>query len=239
MSGIAGGRHLVRDDPEHPDPGFADLYASLPDAADLEPWLGWCRRAAPPVLYLGVGTGRLAVPLARAGVELVGVDAHPGMLQRLAARLPEIELVEKRIEQLRMGRRCELVIAPAGVLAEPRQLAAAAAHSSRLVAFELVNPHWLAAGAAPGVRVLSFTEAAGGVARVEVDYPGGWTQAATIPLHWPEAVEDFLATAGLDLVLMRGAGDEPDLAASATYYVLACRRFRSAQMPSTYRRLLG
>jgi len=64
-------RRLVRDDPEHPDPGFAELYASLADAADLEPWLGWCRAAAGPVLYLGVGAGRPAVPLAASGIELV------------------------------------------------------------------------------------------------------------------------------------------------------------------------
>ena len=58
----------VRDDPGDPDPGFADLYASLPDATDLEPWLGWCRQARGPVLYLGVGVGRLAVPLHMGGV---------------------------------------------------------------------------------------------------------------------------------------------------------------------------
>ena len=37
-----------------------------------------------PVLELGVGTGRLAVPLA-ATVRVVGIDASPQMLQRLAA----------------------------------------------------------------------------------------------------------------------------------------------------------
>ena len=33
----AGVVRFVRDDPEHPDAGFAELYASLPDATDLEP----------------------------------------------------------------------------------------------------------------------------------------------------------------------------------------------------------
>jgi SAM-dependent methyltransferase len=39
-----------------------------------------------PVLELGVGSGRLAVPVAAAGVDVWGLDASPAMLDRLAAR---------------------------------------------------------------------------------------------------------------------------------------------------------
>lgn len=39
-----------------------------------------------PVLELGVGTGRLAIPLAARGVEVHGVDTSPEMLARLAAK---------------------------------------------------------------------------------------------------------------------------------------------------------
>ncbi|HYZ01713.1 MAG TPA: hypothetical protein VFA92_09475, partial [Candidatus Binatia bacterium] len=70
---MAAGRRVVRDDALQPDPGFAELYAALPVAADLEPWLSACLDAGGPVLYVGVGAGRLAVPLAASGVELVGV----------------------------------------------------------------------------------------------------------------------------------------------------------------------
>src|SRR5215471_16332786 len=128
---------IVRDDPQDPDPGFAELYASFPDATDLEPWLGWCREAAAPVLYLGIGAGRLAVPLAAAGVELVGVDAHPGMLDRLRRRLPDAELVLARIEDLDLGRRFPLVMSPSSILGDPSRLAVAARHSSSRVALEL------------------------------------------------------------------------------------------------------
>ena len=38
------------------------------------------------VLELGVGTGRLAIPLAAAGLEVTGLDASPAMLARLAAK---------------------------------------------------------------------------------------------------------------------------------------------------------
>jgi SAM-dependent methyltransferase len=39
-----------------------------------------------PVLELGVGTGRLAIPLAARGLAVTGVDASPAMLSRLAAK---------------------------------------------------------------------------------------------------------------------------------------------------------
>ena len=40
------------------------------------------------VLELGVGTGRIAIPLAQAGCQVVGVDASPAMLSQLARRDP-------------------------------------------------------------------------------------------------------------------------------------------------------
>jgi SAM-dependent methyltransferase len=221
-------RRIVRDDPERPDPGFAELYASLPDAADPEPWLGWCRAASGPVLYLGVGAGRLAVPLAAAGVELVGVDAHPAMLAHLRARLPEAELVPARIEDLRLDRRFGLVLGPSGVLGTAERLAAAARHAGGLVAMELMNPHWLLAGGHAGVRVLC---AAAGRAEIEVDYPGDWTQRAEVELRWPEDVERLLASAGLRLELMRGRDADGDLADSETYFVLARARPTASRTP--------
>lgn len=39
-----------------------------------------------PVLELGVGTGRLALPLADRGLEVTGLDASPAMLERLRAK---------------------------------------------------------------------------------------------------------------------------------------------------------
>lgn len=39
-----------------------------------------------PVLELGIGTGRLALPLAAAGVAVHGIDASPAMVERLRAK---------------------------------------------------------------------------------------------------------------------------------------------------------
>ena len=45
------------------------------------------------VLELGVGTGRLAVPLAQSGLRVVGIDSSPAMLAALSAK-PDGRLVE-------------------------------------------------------------------------------------------------------------------------------------------------
>lgn len=43
---------------------------------------------AGPVLELGVGTGRLAIPLAESGITVIGIDASPAMLERLRMKDP-------------------------------------------------------------------------------------------------------------------------------------------------------
>src|SRR5204862_5040256 len=45
--------------------------------------------AARPVVELGVGTGRIAIPTALAGVHVIGVDSSAGMLEVCAARARE------------------------------------------------------------------------------------------------------------------------------------------------------
>jgi SAM-dependent methyltransferase len=51
-------------------------------------------RSGGPVLELGVGTGRIAVPIAAAGIEVVGVDLSAGMLEvaRERAELAGVEV---------------------------------------------------------------------------------------------------------------------------------------------------
>ncbi|MFN2606758.1 MAG: class I SAM-dependent methyltransferase [Acidimicrobiales bacterium] len=59
-----------------------DTEAAVACLADLS--------AGGPVLELGVGTGRLALPLAGRGLAVTGVDASPAMVARLAAK-PGVE----------------------------------------------------------------------------------------------------------------------------------------------------
>jgi SAM-dependent methyltransferase len=57
--------------------------------------------AGGPVVELAVGTGRIAVPTARAGVHVIGVDESPGMLA-IAREYAEREGVSDRVD-LRVG----------------------------------------------------------------------------------------------------------------------------------------
>jgi SAM-dependent methyltransferase len=217
----------VRDDPLHPDPAFADLYAALPEPKDLWPWLDWCR-AAELVLYLGIGAGRLAAPLLRAGIEIVGVDAHPGMLAHLRRRLPGIEAYQALIETLDLARRFDLVIGPSSILMTDANLAAAARHlrPGGRVGMELMNPHWLLSGPHEGVRLVASTIAP---VVMEVDYrlPDGTVVTQVVedghhPGPWPEGAEERLERLGLQMEWMGGTRGA-DLADSPTYYVLASR----------------
>jgi SAM-dependent methyltransferase len=68
---------------------FADVYDDwYGDVSDVDTTVAAVEALAGggPVLELGVGTGRLAVPLAGRGLEVHGVDASPAMLERLAAK---------------------------------------------------------------------------------------------------------------------------------------------------------
>lgn len=55
---------------------------------DLEFYENFARRAGGPVLELGVGTGRVAVPLAEAGIEVWGIDNDASMLARADGNAP-------------------------------------------------------------------------------------------------------------------------------------------------------
>ena len=47
---------------------------------DIEFYVEEAHRSGGPVVELAVGTGRIAVPIASAGIEVIGVDSSEGML---------------------------------------------------------------------------------------------------------------------------------------------------------------
>lgn len=76
-------------------------YESIGYHHDVPFYVDLARRSGGPVLELGCGTGRVLLPTARAGVEVVGVDGSPGMLERLRAGLSgEPEEVCRRVRVL-------------------------------------------------------------------------------------------------------------------------------------------
>lgn len=67
---------------------YDDWYGDLGDTAACVEVLAELaeRGSGGAVLELGVGTGRLAVPLAERGVKVIGLDSSPAMLERLRAK---------------------------------------------------------------------------------------------------------------------------------------------------------
>ena len=81
-----------------------DVHAEFYDAlyagydVDIPFYVAEARRAGSPVLELACGTGRVAIPVAHAGIEVVGVDSSPAMLERFRGRLSDLPpLVRQRI----------------------------------------------------------------------------------------------------------------------------------------------
>jgi SAM-dependent methyltransferase len=73
--------------------GFADVYDEWYPGSDevdaVVEFVAGLVRSPGHLLELGVGTGRLAIPLAATGIDVHGVDASPAMLDRLRARDPD------------------------------------------------------------------------------------------------------------------------------------------------------
>ena len=58
-----------------------DLFYSAEDTEEIAFYHDLCKATGGPILELGVGTGRIALPLAREGLEVIGVDLHEPMLK--------------------------------------------------------------------------------------------------------------------------------------------------------------
>lgn len=99
---------------------IAELYDpwSRSVTEDVGFYVAEARKAGGPVVELGVGTGRIAVPVAEAGVPVIGVDSSAGMLEvcrRRAAAVGVERLLELRLGDLRappVDERVRLVLSP-------------------------------------------------------------------------------------------------------------------------------
>jgi 2-polyprenyl-3-methyl-5-hydroxy-6-metoxy-1,4-benzoquinol methylase len=87
---------------------FDELAAS---GVDVHGEATFVMRFAPgSVLDAGCGTGRVAIELARRGVEVVGVDVDPSMLETARSNGPEVEWHEHDLGTLDLGRVFDVVL---------------------------------------------------------------------------------------------------------------------------------
>jgi SAM-dependent methyltransferase len=100
------------------DPAYyTATYA--PRLEDVTHYVSLAQKARGPVLEYGIGNGRIAIPMARHGIEVVGVDHSAAMLADLRARLAREEPeVRRRVRAVRgdmrtkrLGRTFPLVLA--------------------------------------------------------------------------------------------------------------------------------
>jgi SAM-dependent methyltransferase len=107
--------HVTLNDPYA---SIADLYDfSYEDFnEDVQFYENLARSVGGPLLELGVGSGRVALPLARAGFHLVGIDTSAGMLDRARLNLEQagsvkggLELVHADMTRFDLGRRFGMV----------------------------------------------------------------------------------------------------------------------------------
>ncbi|WP_420450962.1 class I SAM-dependent methyltransferase [Ilumatobacter sp.] len=176
------------------------------------------------LLELGVGTGRLALPLARAGLEVVGVDSSRAMLDRLAERDPDrsVGIVHgDMVDDLPAGPFDACLVAYNTILnlLDPdeqrrcfREVAARLVPSGRFVVEAVVPDERAPAGASVGVRSMTADRVVLSVSRhhpderrsdgqfVELTESGGvrlrpWAIRWTTPGELDEMADD----AGFDL----------------------------------------
>lgn len=99
---------------------YYDYVVPYRERQDVAFYLEMARTSGGPVLELGCGTGRILIPTARAGIEIVGLDLSPAMLslcrekllQEAAPVQSRVELVQRDIRRFDLGREFALVTLP-------------------------------------------------------------------------------------------------------------------------------
>jgi SAM-dependent methyltransferase len=88
-------------------------------ADDLPFYENLARRCEGPILELGVGTGRVAIPLARAGFDVWGIDSSEAMLERARCKAgpspaAKLHLLAADMRDFDLGRQFDLIFAGLG-----------------------------------------------------------------------------------------------------------------------------
>ena len=153
-------------------PDFGALYDAVPAyiaREDVDFYVAEARRVDGPVVELGCGTGRILLPIARAGQSVAGIDSSERMLARCREKLlreprgvqSRVTLHTSDVRDIDIDGTFALAIAPFRVMSHQitvddqlRCLTAVARHlqpGGRLI-FDVFNPHFDKLVAADGVE---------------------------------------------------------------------------------------
>ncbi|MCI0484037.1 MAG: class I SAM-dependent methyltransferase [candidate division NC10 bacterium] len=99
---------------------FYDYVVPYRERQDVPFFVEMAGQAGSPVLELGCGTGRVLIPIARAGVEIVGLDFSPAMLAVCREKLSRetadvqarVQLVHADMRKFALGQEFRLVTIP-------------------------------------------------------------------------------------------------------------------------------
>ena len=133
-----------------------DIFYAAADPGDVSFYHGLAGASGGPLLEIGVGTGRIALPLAQEGMEVVGIDLNEPMLKVAQEKALEVaplsgslRLIQADMRNFNLKRHFPVVIIPARTLllatTEEDQLNALCCAASHLapdgtMAFNLFYP---------------------------------------------------------------------------------------------------
>jgi SAM-dependent methyltransferase len=225
---------------------LADRYAEWSSGVpgDVPFYVGLAREADGPLVELAVGTGRVAIPVARAtGRRVLGIDSSPGTLAHARARAAEegveLDLREGDMRELELEEQAALIYAPGRSLmhlptwADRRRcferVAASLRPGGRFAWNAFAFDHRIAAAidgvhadANPGVPSPHTIRYSVGDNRADIVLDGGETGS----LWWATRNEwlGLLDVAGLELEALYGGFAGEPLADDSREYVFVARR---------------
>jgi SAM-dependent methyltransferase len=97
---------------------YSQKLPGSPVAGDVNFYIQAAKKTGGPILELGVGTGRVALPMANAGLKVTGLDTSSAMLRLLKRKITAfpprepVRLVRANMARFSLGRRFPLVIIP-------------------------------------------------------------------------------------------------------------------------------
>lgn len=105
---------------EFPYDDWADIYDEVyaEITHDIPLYVNHAKSAGGPVLELGSGTGRISIPIASEGIDVVGIDVSPKMIELAQNKAANLGLSNKCIFQsgdildLELAERFSLIILP-------------------------------------------------------------------------------------------------------------------------------